>query len=106
MRTRVLAILLVFAFLLPLGAPNAHATVRYVNPDGLCGMNAPCYTNLQDAITSSVDGDVIQVQPGLYLLTVSVDVTPEVTILGPQANVNPLPSKGPRIRAHRHGSDL
>jgi hypothetical protein len=94
MRTRVFAILPVFALLLPLGAPNAHATVRYANPDGSCGMNAPCSTNLQDAITASMDGDVIQVQPGLFVLTVPVDVAAEVTILGPQVNVNPLPSKG------------
>ncbi len=94
MRSRFLSCLAFSVLLLLTAAPVASATVRFVNPDGLCGTSVPCYTNLQDAITSSVNGDVIQVQPGLYVLAAPVDVVVEVTILGPQANVNPLPSRG------------
>lgn len=39
-------------------------TTRYVNLDGICGGNTPCYTTIQQAIDNTVDGDKILVSPG------------------------------------------
>ena len=77
--------------LLLLAAP-AGATVRLVNPSGSCG-GAPCYTDLQSAINASSPGDLIGVQAGVYHLASTVLVDRRVEIYGPQAGVNPLPSK-------------
>jgi hypothetical protein len=72
----------------------ASGTTRYVNPDGLCGGSTPCYADLQSAINASSPGDLIAVQAALYPLTSTVVVDRSVEIDGPQAGVNPLPSKG------------
>lgn len=82
----------ILSLLLLLAAP-AGATVRLVNPSGSCG-GAPCYTDLQSAIDASSPGDLIGVQAGVYALTTTVLVDRSVEIYGPQAGVNPLPSKG------------
>jgi hypothetical protein len=79
---------------LALSVLPAGAADRHVNPDGLCGGNVPCYTDLQSAIDASGPGDVIHVQAGLYIPAATVDVTVPVRILGPMADNNPLPSKG------------
>jgi hypothetical protein len=81
--------------LLLLALPSlAWGNTRYVNPDGLCGGSAPCYADLQSAINASSPGDLIAVQAALYALTSTVLVDRPVEIYGPQAGVNPLPSKG------------
>jgi hypothetical protein len=72
----------------------AAATTRYVNPDGLCGASTPCYPDLQSAINASIPGDLIEVQAALYPLISTVLVDRPVEIYGPQAGVNPLPSRG------------
>ena len=69
------------------------AANRFVNPDGLCGGNLPCYTTIQDAIDASIPGDVIYVQAGVHSPAAKIDVHTPVTILGAQANINPLPSQ-------------
>jgi hypothetical protein len=69
-------------------------TTRYVNANGLCGGSTPCYADLQSAINASNPGDLIAVQAGAYALTSTVLVDRSVEIYGPQAGVNPLPSKG------------
>jgi len=38
----------------------------YVDDDGICGSNSPCYTTIQSAITASNSGDIIKVYPGTY----------------------------------------
>jgi nitrous oxidase accessory protein NosD len=72
----------------------AAGTTRTVNPDGLCGGSTPCYADLQSAIDASSPGDLIAVQAALYPLTSTVLVDRPVEIYGPQAGVNPLPSRG------------
>jgi len=89
--TPLLLALCASLFLLPAG-PAAAAT-RYVNPDGVCGGGTPCYADLQSAINASSPGDLIGVQAGVYPLTATVLVDRSVGIFGPQAGVNPLPSK-------------
>jgi hypothetical protein len=78
--------------LLLLALPAA-AAVRLVNPTGACG-GSPCYTDLQSAIDASAPGDLIGVQAGVYPLAATVLVHRSVGIYGPQAGVNPLPSRG------------
>ncbi len=76
-------------------APQAsEATMRYVNPDGICGGMTPCYAGLQAAVDASAPGDVIMVQPGLHTLTAKVNVHTPVSIFGNQMGVNPLPING------------
>jgi hypothetical protein len=82
------------ALLLSLAAAPLEAAIRYVSPGGSCGGASPCYATIQDAIDAAAPGDVIYVQPGLYVLTALINVTTSVRILGPQADVNPLPSRG------------
>jgi hypothetical protein len=72
----------------------AGGTVRYVNPDGVCGGHSPCYADLQSAIDASIGGDLIEVQAAVYLPSATVLVNKPVAIYGPQAGVTPLPSKG------------
>ncbi len=84
--------LLCTPLLLLLLTPPAGATVRLVNPTGTCG-GTPCYTDLQSAIDASSPGDLIGVQAGVYPLTATVLVDRSVGIYGPQAGMNPLPSK-------------
>ena len=45
--------------------PDARAqTTRYVP----CGTNTPCYATIQAAITASVNGDIIEVNAGTYVI--------------------------------------
>jgi hypothetical protein len=82
------------AMCLVAAAPPSLAGDLYVNPDGVCGGNLPCFTNLQDAINAASPGDVIHVQAAVYPVSARIDVTQSVTIRGAQAGVNPLPSQG------------
>ncbi|MFZ5432218.1 MAG: right-handed parallel beta-helix repeat-containing protein [Calditrichota bacterium] len=59
---------------------SLDVTDRYVNPDGICGGSAPCYTTIQGAIDVSSPGDIIHVQAGSYVENIVVNVS--VTIDG------------------------
>jgi hypothetical protein len=67
-----------------------------VNPDGLCGGNLPCYKTIQlaHANVTTVAGDMILVAPAVYNFTGTFDVTKQVSIIGPNANINAVPSTG------------
>jgi parallel beta-helix repeat protein len=39
---------------------------RYVNPDGMCGGNMPCYTTIQAAVDAASPGDIIYIADGTY----------------------------------------
>ncbi|HJT34020.1 MAG TPA: DUF4214 domain-containing protein [Pirellulales bacterium] len=56
------------------------------------GTNA--FSDIQTAVNAAASGDTIQVAAGLYQLSAPVSVTTPLTILGPQANVDPRPSAG------------
>ena len=60
---------------------------RYVNPDGLCGGNLPCYTTIQAAIAAANPGDVIHVAAGTYAGPGGINFG--LTLLGPNAGVSP-----------------
>lgn len=49
---------------------------------------------LEDAVNNiAEDGDVIYLMPGLYKLTENLVIAKSVSLIGPQANVDPRPSK-------------
>ena len=51
-------------------------------------------TELEDAVNNiAKNGDVIYLMPGLYELTKTLVIDKSITLLGPQANVDPRPSK-------------
>ncbi|MBL7795651.1 MAG: right-handed parallel beta-helix repeat-containing protein, partial [Saprospiraceae bacterium] len=52
---------------------NLNAQVRYVNPDGLCDGNSPCYTTIQAAVTAATAGDIIYIADGTYNERVVID---------------------------------
>ncbi len=63
------------------------ASTLYVNPDGVCGGNTPCFTTIQAAINAAAPGDTIQVAAATY--AEQINVNKALTLLGPNANVNP-----------------
>jgi hypothetical protein len=74
------------AALLTLGASAVQAATRYVNPDGVCGGNSPCYTTIQAAINAAAPGDTIEVSDGFY--DESVDINKSLTLNGAQHGVD------------------
>ena len=50
---------------------SAQALDRYVNPDGICGGNTPCYSTIQAAIDASSAGDMIHLDAAVYTPTPS-----------------------------------
>src|SRR6266550_2165703 len=71
--------------ILRLFAPTA--STLYVNPDGVCGGNSPCFTTIQAAINAASPGDTINVAAATY--AEQIDVNKALTLLGPNANINP-----------------
>ena len=65
---------------------NAASTL-YVNPDGVCGGNFPCFTTIQAAINAASPGDTIQVAAATY--AEQINVNKALTLLGPNALINP-----------------
>lgn len=74
------------AALLLVGATAVNAAIRYVNPDGVCGGNSPCYTTIQGAINASNSGDTIQVADATYHESVNINKT--LTLQGAQSGVD------------------
>jgi parallel beta-helix repeat protein len=63
------------------------AATLYVDPGGTCGGNSPCFTTIQAAINAASPGDTINVFAGTY--AEQIDVNKALTLLGPNANINP-----------------
>lgn len=106
-RPSVLALVILFFFTL-----NANAANWYVNDavsdandvytsapgnDANPGTAAAPFATLTVALTAASAGDVIYVDAGTYLTTVSgayYDLNKAITIMGPKANVDPRPCAG------------
>src|SRR5947207_1453709 len=74
------------AALLTIGASAAQAATLYVNPDGVCGGNSPCYTTIQAAVNAASAGDTIKVADATY--NEAVDINKSLTLQGAQAGVD------------------
>jgi len=88
---KVLILLLVVG-LISAASPNrqVRGADLCVNPGGTDG----CYATIQEAIDAAADGDTITVAAGTYTLTSTINISKSVTLLGPQANIDPRPSFG------------
>lgn len=62
----VTALVLVLCMLLPFPTPARAQGTVYVDDDGACGGNSPCYLHPQDAVNAASPGDTILVYPGTY----------------------------------------
>ncbi|HEX4639420.1 MAG TPA: hypothetical protein VH170_08030 [Chthoniobacterales bacterium] len=70
-----------------LAADNTvSAAILYVNPDGACGGNSPCFTTIQAAINAASNGDTIKVADATY--NESVNINKSLTLQGAQAGVD------------------
>ena len=72
---------------LAFGQHARAAGTLYVNPDGVCGGNSPCFTTIQAAINAASPGDTINVAAATY--AEQIDINKALTLLGPNANINP-----------------
>ena len=88
---KVLILLLVVG-LISAASPNrqVRGADLCVNPGGTDG----CFATIQEAIDAAADGDTITVAAGTYTLTSTINISKSVTLLGPQANIDPRPSFG------------
>jgi hypothetical protein len=85
-RLKIIGVVAISAALLTIGASAVQAATRYVNPDGVCGGNSPCYTTIQAAIDDSTSGDTIKVADGFY--DESVNINKSLTLDGAQSGVD------------------
>jgi nitrous oxidase accessory protein len=85
-KLKTMSAVAIAAALLTMGASAAQAATRYVNPDGLCGGNSPCYTTIQAAINAANNGDTIKVADATY--NESVNINKSLTLQGGEAGVD------------------
>ena len=80
MKTRITSLL--FAFILASLSGLLAQTTRYVNPDGNCGGNTPCYTTIQAAVNAAVAGDVVKIEAASHYVATAITVDNAITIQG------------------------
>ena len=57
-------------------------TTSYVDPDGSCDGNTPCYTTIQTAVNAASTGTTIKMLPGTYSENVVLSISKQVTLSG------------------------
>lgn len=63
---QLLALAIALAVLSMAVPVSADPGILYVDDDGLCDGNSPCYLHPQDAVNAAAPGDTIRVYPGVY----------------------------------------
>jgi parallel beta-helix repeat protein len=63
---KLLILTIVLSMLLIAVPTSANSGTLYVDDDGFCDGNSPCYTHPQDAVNAANPGDTILVYPGIY----------------------------------------
>jgi hypothetical protein len=58
----------------------------FVEPNGKCNGNTPCYSGIQRAINGAVDGAVIKVAHGIYRENISINSAKNITLEGGWTN--------------------
>lgn len=84
MRTSFYSLCVVIGLLVSTSMSLLVAQDRYVNPDGVCGGNTPCYTTIQAAINSAVAGDTILVSAGNFLENITINKN--ISLIGSGSN--------------------
>jgi parallel beta-helix repeat protein len=83
--TRNLFMVLVALFIGGLGASTTmHAAIIYVDHEGLCDGNVPCYTTINAGINEAGTGDTVYVYNGTYYENVVVNTT--IDLIGEDMN--------------------
>jgi len=64
--------------------PEPIGQAMYVDPDGSCGGNTPCYTTIQSAINAASSGSVIKILAGTYSENLSLNSSNNYELQGGQ----------------------
>jgi hypothetical protein len=100
--SRWLVSLCLFIFFITVST-TVKATTRYVNPNGLCDGNSPCYSTIQAAINASSAGDVIIIASGTYHENVNINKWLTLNGAGTTTIIQPSAS-GPGISINSTGT--
>ncbi|MBN1551123.1 right-handed parallel beta-helix repeat-containing protein, partial [bacterium] len=77
----------------------AYGAILYVDDDAGCGGMSPCYNDIQTAIDAANPMDTIQIIEGVYTPASTIAINKDnLTLLGPQAGIDPRPSFAPGNR--------
>ena len=61
---------------------TSHSSTIYVNSDGICGANTPCYTSIQEAINAASTGAAVKIAQGTYTGTIDLASSKSLTLQG------------------------
>ena len=60
----------------------SYSSTRYVNSDGICEGNDPCYTTIQAAINEASTGEAIMISADTYDEDITLDADKSLTLIG------------------------